>query len=209
MFAVVFLCVSGLCGSGAAHAVAVESGLIALDPAPFAAGSKHGLLVIEPGSSSGEVEPLAMVITCADDRILDLSEADCFHEIDEIVAVSFPLIDFRSGLDADLDPMLFPIPSSSDAPQLAAAERSFDNFRRSVSDALGSQTDEVVIPPDGDASSIITGDSRMEDAVPALAAAALLVAGLLLLWFLRRHRRAASVRRIKLNASRNRQTLRS
>lgn len=202
MFAAVFLC-----GSGAAHAAAVESGLIDLDPAPFAAGSKHGRLATELRSGLGEVEPIAMTVTCAGDPIVGGSEANCFHEIDNYVA--FPPIDFRSGLDADLDPPPFASAANSAAPEIAAAERSFDNFRASLSDASGIQIDEPATPADGDASSIITGGFRMEDAVPALTAAALLVGGLLLLWVLRRRRRAALVRRIKRNASRNRQALRS
>jgi hypothetical protein len=77
-----------------------------------------------------------------------------------------------------------------------------------LSDARESQTDEWVTPADGDASSVITGDFSIEDAVPGLAAVALFVGGLLLLFLLRRHRRAAFVRRIKQNISRKQQQLR-
>jgi hypothetical protein len=166
---------------------------MSLDPAPFAAGSNRGPLVIEWGSISDEAGPFAIAITCIGDRILDGSEADCFYEVEKNVA--------------DLNPALFAIPAGSAAPEIAVAQRSFDDFRTSLSDALGNPTDGSVTPADDDPSSIITGDFSIEDAVPALAAAALFVGGLLLLWLLRRHRRAAFVRRIKRNTGKNRRQL--
>ena len=190
MFAAVFLC----CG-GAAHAAAVESGLIDLNPAPFAAGSNYGPFVIQSGSVSDEAGPFPIAITCIGDSILDGSRADCFFDLENNVA--------------QLNPALFAIPANSAAPEIAMAQQSIDNFRTLLADARESQTDELVTPADGDASSVITGDFSIEDAVPGLAAVALFVGGLLLLFLLRRHRRAAFVRRIKQNVSRKQQQLRS
>jgi hypothetical protein len=76
LFAAVFLC----CG-GAAHAAAVESGAMGLDPAPFSGGSNYGPLVIESGSSPDEAGPFAIAIACIGNRIVDGSEADCFSEL--------------------------------------------------------------------------------------------------------------------------------
>jgi len=180
-----------------------------LDPVLFEASSNHGLLVIESDSISGEAGPFAIAATCIDDSILDGPGADCFHEFDGIVGVPFPPDDVTSSLDAHHNPTLFAIPTDSAAPEIAVAERAFDSFRNSLSDASGSQIDTLAAADDGDASSVITGDFRIEDAVPALAVVALFVAGLLLLWLVRRHRRAAFVRRIKRNVSRNRQPYRS
>ena len=190
MFAAVFLC----CG-GAAHAAAIESWLMGLDPAPFAVGSNYGPLVIESGSSPDDAGPFAISITCIGDNILDGSGADCFFDVENNVA--------------QLNPALFAIPADSAAPEIAMAQQSIDNFRTLLSDARESQIDELVTPADGDQSSIITGDFSIEDAVPGLAAVALFVGGLLLLFLLRRHRRAAFVRRIKQNISRRQQQLRS
>jgi hypothetical protein len=162
-----------LCHSGAAHAAAVESGLMGLDPVLSEASSNHGLLVIESDSISGEAGPFAIAATCIDDSILDGPGADCFHEFDGIVGVPFPPDDVTSSLDAHHNQTLFAIPTDSAAPEIAVAERAFDSFRNSLSDASGSQIDTLAAADDGDASSVITGDFRIEDAVPALAVVAL------------------------------------